>query len=345
MRESTRLAIRMSLFISIFYLISLSFIYLVKEVKIEYILGVFLLSSIFTFWIIQLHVENYIYQKIKVIYKSISTQKRIKTTSKKERKQILPSIDNVHHEVVAWSKDYQDQIKELQTLETYRKEYIGNISHELKTPLFNMQGYVSTLLDGGLQDESINVKFLERTEKSIERLIQIVEELDTISHLESGQLKLNKTRFNIIELVKDIFDLYEVKAVERECILVLNRTYEKPIHVFADREQVHTLLANLIGNAIKYGHSEKGKVKISFFDMNENILIEVTDNGPGILKEDLPRIFERFYRTDKARSRDTGGTGLGLAIVKHIVEAHTQTINVRSTPGLGTTFAFTLEKA
>lgn len=345
MRESTRLALRMSLIISIFYLVGLAFVFLITEINIWYILGIFVLFTVFTFWIIRVHTENYIYQKIKVIYKTIHDQKRNKTKQLRNRQQPLPSIENVHHEVMSWSKEYQDQIQELQRLETYRKEYIGNISHELKTPLFNIQGYISTLLDGGLEDESINMKYLSRSEKSVERLIRIVEELDTISSLESGELKLNPKRFNLIELVKEIFDHYEVKANKKGSHLTLNKQYENPIFVYADREHVHTLMANLIGNAIKYGASEDGKIKVSFFDMNEHILIEVTDNGPGIAKEELPRIFERFYRTDKARSRDSGGTGLGLAIVKHIVEAHNQTINVRSTPGLGTTFAFTLKKA
>ncbi len=344
MRESTRLAFRMTLIISVFYLLGLSYIYLISAIGIEYILGIFLVFASFTFWIIRLHTENYIYQKIRVIYKTIRDQKRNKNTQQIERKQSMPSIENVHHEVMAWSKEYQDRIQELQSLELYRKEYIGNISHELKTPLFNIQGYISTLLDGGLNDENINLKYLSRSEKSVERLIRIVEELDTISSIESGELILKETRFNIIDLVLEIFEHYEDKASKKSCQLTFIKNYDQAIFVYADREHLHTLLANLISNAIKYGASELGKVKLGFFEMNENILVEVTDNGPGIAKEELPRVFERFYRTDKARSRDSGGTGLGLAIVKHIIEAHKQVINVRSTLGLGTTFAFTLKK-
>lgn len=344
MRESTRLAIRMSLIISAFYFIGLAYIYYTTTIEFVYVLGVFFIFLSFNFWIIRLYTENYIYQKIKVIYKTIYDQKRSKNKPLRERNKALPSIENVHHEVIAWSKEYKEQIQELQKLETYRKEYIGNISHELKTPLFNIQGYISTLLDGGINDDSINQKYLNRSEKSVERLIRIVEELDTISGIESGELILNKTRFNILTLVKEIFDLYEPEANKRSCRLLFSKPYDHSIFVYADRKHLHTLLSNLIGNAIKYGAAEKGKVKVSFFYMNENILIEVTDNGPGIQKEELPRIFERFYRTDKARSRDSGGTGLGLAIVKHIVEAHNQVINVRSTLGLGTTFAFTIKK-
>lgn len=345
MRESTRLALRMTLILGGFYFLGLAYIYFIVSIQLGYIIGIFLVSVIFTFWIIQLHIENYIYQKIKVIYKTIHNQKRSKSKQTRERNQSLPSIENVHHEVIAWSEDYQDQIKELKRLENYRKEFIGNVSHELKTPLFNIQGYISTLIEGGLQDESINMKYLIQSEKSVERLIRIVNELDTISSIEAGELILNMTRFNILDLVKEIFYLYEVEAQNKDCQLVFSKNYDHPVFVYADRERMHTLLSNLIGNAIKYGAPENGRVKVGYFDMNENILIEVTDNGPGMHKEELPRIFERFYRTDKARSRDTGGTGLGLAIVKHIVEAHDQVINVRSTIGLGTTFAFTLKKA
>ncbi|MCD6092249.1 MAG: ATP-binding protein [Bacteroidales bacterium] len=345
MSESTRLAFRITLIIGVFYFIGFTFIYLNTSIDFFYIISIFLLFLIFTFLVIRLHIENYIYQKIKVIYKTIHNQKRNKSKQLRDREQSLASIENVHHEVIAWSKEYQDQIDELKRLEIYRKEYIGNISHELKTPLFNIQGYISTLIDGGIEDESINLKYLTRSEKSVERLIKIVEELDTISRIESGELVLNKTRFNILDLVKEIFELFEVEASKKSSQFFFNKNYDHPIFVFADRLQLHTLLTNLISNAIKYGASKNGKIKISFFDMNENVLVEVTDNGPGISKEDLPRIFERFYRTDKARSRDAGGTGLGLAIVKHIVEAHNQVINVRSTIGLGTTFAFTLKKA
>lgn len=345
MRESTRLAFRMSLIIGAFYFIALAYIYLTTSIALTYILSIFFVVLFFTFWVIRLHIENYIYQKIIVIYKSIHDQKKNKSEHLRERKQILPSIDNVHHEVIAWGKKYQDQIKELQQLETYRKEYIGNISHELKTPLFNIQGYISTLIDGGLKDENINLKYLKRSEKSVDRLIRIVEELGTISSMESGELILDKTRFNIVDLVKEVFDSYEIRAKDSACQLVFTKNYDHPILVYADRSQLNTLLNNLIGNAIKYGAPINGKVKVGFFDMNENVLIEVSDNGSGIQKEELPRIFERFYRSDKVRSRDSGGTGLGLAIVKHIIEAHHQTINVRSTIGLGTTFAFTIKKA
>jgi two-component system phosphate regulon sensor histidine kinase PhoR len=344
MRESTRLAFRITLIIGAFLFIGLTFIYLSISIPIAFIVGVFFVFLSFAFWVIRLYIENYIYQKISVIYKTIHFQLRNKSKNSGDRKESFPSIENVHHEVMDWGEDYQDQIQELKRLENYRKEYIGNISHELKTPLFNIQGYISTLLEGGISDDSINLKYLSSSEKSVERLIKIIEELDTISSIESGKLILDKTRFNILDLIKEIFYLYEIKAADRKCQLIFTKNYVNPIFVFADRKHMHTLLVNLISNAIKYGAFIDGKVKIGFFDMNENVLVEVSDNGPGIQKEELPRIFERFYRTDKARSRDEGGTGLGLSIVKHIIEAHNQVINVRSTVGLGTTFAFTLEK-
>lgn len=345
MRESTRLAVRMTLIIGILYSIGLAYLYFISTIKITHFIGIFIVFIIFTFLVIRLHTESYIYQKIQVIYKTIRDQKRNKSKHFKDKQKALPSIDNVHHEVIAWSKDYQDHIQELQKLEVYRREYIGNISHELKTPLFNIQGYISTLLDGGLEDEKINIKFLERSVKSVDRLIKIVEELDTISSIESGEMVLNKTKFNVIELVNEVFDFYEDKANSINCHLGFNKKYDSPIFVYADRKHILTLFSNLIANAIKYGDADKGKIKIGFFDMNENVLVEITDNGPGMNKEELPRIFERFYRSDKARARDSGGTGLGLAIVKHIVEAHNQVINVRSTAGLGSTFAFTIKKA
>jgi two-component system phosphate regulon sensor histidine kinase PhoR len=345
MAEPSRLALQMTLIISGFYLIGLAFIFAISTIEIAILIVLFFIFTGFTFFIIRLYTENYIYEKIKVIYKTIHQQKRFKSKVSNLKQKQFPSIDHVQDEVVSWSHDSQEQIEELQKLELYRKEYIGNISHELKTPLFNIQGYISTLIDGGLKDENINIKYLERSEKSVERLIRIVDELDTISSLEAGNLKLNKSRFNILDLVHEVFDFHELKAQSKNCQLLISRHYPTPIEVYADRVQIQTLLNNLISNAIKYGDPSNGKVKLSFFHMDKNILIEVTDNGPGMEKEELNRIFERFYRTDKARSRDTGGSGLGLAIVKHILNAHEQVINVRSTPGLGSTFAFTLEKA
>lgn len=344
LKESTTIAIRASLILGFIIASVLSYYYFLHNTS--WILSVIFIIIFLavSFFIIQLYIERYIYDHIKVIYKLIHNQKVKKTKSDKNKIQKIPSLQSVHQEVLGWSKEFESEISELKQLEKYRKEYIGNISHELKTPLFTILGYISTLLDGGIKDENINFKYLERSEKNIARLINIVNELESISQLESGELKLKKERFNIKDLTDDIIDSFEMKANTKNMRLYYGKNYERPIFVIADKNQVEKLIANLIGNAIKYGYTNTGKIKISFFDMDKNLLIEVTDNGPGISKEDLPRIYERFYRTDKARSRELGGTGLGLAIVKHIVEAHKQSIYTRSTMGIGTTFGFTLEK-
>jgi len=344
LKESTIIAIRASLILGLIFAAVLSFYYFLHQTSLMMSAIFFVIFIAVSFFVIQLYIERYIYDHIKVIYKLIHNQKVKKPKGDKKQLQQTASLESVHQEVLGWSKEYESEISELKQLEKYRKEYIGNISHELKTPLFAILGYISTLLDGGMEDENINMKYLERSEKNLTRLINIVNELETISQLESGELKLNLVKFNIKELTDDIIESFEMKADAKNMRLYYGKNYERPIYVVADKSQIEKLLTNLIGNAIKYGYANTGKIKISFFDMDKNLLIEVTDNGPGISKEDLPRIYERFYRTDKARSRELGGTGLGLAIVKHIVEAHKQSIYTRSTLGIGTTFGFTLEK-
>jgi two-component system, OmpR family, phosphate regulon sensor histidine kinase PhoR len=253
-------------------------------------------------------------------------------------------ISKVNEEVTEWAKDRKEEIEELKKLEAYRREFLGNVSHELKTPLFNIQGYILTLIEGGLDDPSINKEYLERSGKNIERMISIVEDLEVISRFETGELELSLINFDIIELSRDVIELLEVKAKKKNIRQSIAREYEKPLYVRADKERIRQVLINLLDNSIKYG-TDEGKTKVSFFDMDENILIEVTDNGLGVDSKDIPRLFERFFRVDKSRSREQGGSGLGLSIVKHIIEAHHQTINVRSKIGVGTTFAFTLQKA
>jgi two-component system phosphate regulon sensor histidine kinase PhoR len=252
-------------------------------------------------------------------------------------------IHNLDLEIKAWAADRKDEIERLKKLEVYRKEFLGNVSHELKTPIFNIQGYVLTLLDGGLEDPSINRNYLERAEKSIDRMITIVDDLEAISQLETGELQIEPERFDIVALAKDVAEAQEMKATAKGIILTLPDD-SKPIFVYADRFRIRQVLVNLIVNSLKYG-KEYGETKIRFYDVGENIMAEIADNGIGIEKKHLPRLFERFYRVDKSRSRDQGGTGLGLAIVKHIIEAHNQTINVMSTEGAGTVFSFTLKKA
>jgi len=289
--------------------------------------------------------DTFIWRKIKVIYKNIHSLKAPKKTNSKRKFHIDKDIiEKVNQEVIEWSHDKSQEIEQLKKLELYRREFVGNVSHELKTPVFNIQGYILTLLDGGLEDPTINREYLLRTEKSIDRMITILNDLDAISKLESGELKLNFQKFDILGLVSEAFEFLDKKAREHNITLAFGKNTEKPIFVIADREKIKQVLINLVDNSLKYGN-EKGRTKVGFFDMDEHILIEVTDNGSGIDKEELPRIFERFYRTDKARIKQHSGSGLGLSIVKHIIEAHNQTINVRSTVGIGTTFAFTLKKA
>jgi len=228
-------------------------------------------------------------------------------------------------------------------LEAYRREFVGNVSHELKTPIFNIQGYILTLLDGGLQDETINLDYLTRASKSVERMISIIEDLDAISQMETGELSLYFEKFDIVALVYELFLGMEMKASSRKINLKFAENYSRAINVSADKNHIRQVITNLIVNSIKYGKND-GTTQVKFTDLYQHVVIEISDNGMGIAKHHLPRIFERFYRVDKGRSRDHGGTGLGLAIVKHIIEAHNQTIDVKSTEGEGTTFIFTLKK-
>lgn len=293
------------------------------------------------YWVIQEFLDQFIYKKIKLVYKTIQSLKPSK------RKGIIKnqeSLEGVNQAVLEWSARQRTEIEELKKLAVYRREFLGNISHELKTPIFNIQGYILTLLDGGLEDDTINKQYLMRTEKSINRLIAIIEDLEEISKLESGELKLNKQRFDLAELTRDVIEFLEMKARKHKAKVLLEKQPERHVIVDADKKRIRQVLINLIENAVKYGDKEENKVNIRIFDMDDNYLIEIKDNGPGIAEESLPRIFERFYRVDKGRSRDMGGSGLGLAIVKHIIEAHEQTITVRSKIGQGTTFSFTLHK-
>ena len=296
-----------------------------------------------TYFFFSYTVDKFIHSKIRLIYKSIYSVK----AQKMDRQRFNSNsniLDNMEKEVADWGEEKQKEIERLKQLEEYRKDFIGNVSHELKTPLFNVQGYVSTLLEGGLEDPSINKEYLRRTEVSVERLIKIVEDLSEIAQLESGQLYLNKVRFDIVAVTRELVEMMEMRAREKDIQVIINQP-DKPVWVHADRDKIRQVITNIIDNTLRYGLEKGGRTKISFFDMDENILVEVTDNGIGIEQDDLPRVFERFYRTSRGREISSKGKGLGLAIVKHIIEAHHQTINVRSTIGIGTTFGFTLRKA
>jgi two-component system phosphate regulon sensor histidine kinase PhoR len=236
------------------------------------------------------------------------------------------------------------EIEDLREKENFRKEFVGNLAHELKTPIFSIQGYILTLLEGALEDPNFNRKFLMKAAKSVDRMTMLVEDLDTITQFESGSLKLDKEKIDVVELTKEVIEQREEEAEQKNIDISFNKNYDKPIYADADSFRVSQVLINLITNSINYGKIG-GKTTVRFFDMDERILIEVEDNGPGIGKEHIPRLFERFYRVDKSRSRHQGGTGLGLAICKHIIEGHEQSMNVRSEVGKGSVFSFTLAKA
>lgn len=313
------------------------------------LLGYLVFTTLFVFLIVYIAsyfiIQNFIIQKVKPIYKTI---KNSGSTTMLDRlkggiNDDLNIIKHTNKEVAQWAKMKSKEIEELKRLEKYRKEYVGNISHELKTPIFSIQGYILTLLDGGIEDPNINIKYLERADMVINRMISIVNDLEEISKLEAGELKLSYSQFDVTDLVKEIFESQELTASKQNITLRFKTNHNRPQMVYADRARIGQLLSNLISNSIKYG-TVNGITKVSFYDMDQILLIELADNGIGIGGDDLNRIFERFYRVDKSRSREQGGTGLGLSIVKHIIEAHNQTINVKSEPGKGTTFSFTLEK-
>ncbi|MCU4165475.1 sensor histidine kinase [Carboxylicivirga caseinilyticus] len=295
-----------------------------------------------SFALVSYFINNFIYSRIKPIYKSIHGFKQNDNqTEDPSKNDILSSINK---EVADWMNNRNQEILELKQMEKYRKEFLGNVSHELKTPIFNIQGYILTLLDGGLDDPNINMLYLNRTEKSINRMISIVDDLEAISKLEAGELELNITSYNIIQMFDEVIEMQEIRANEKHIKLKFGKGSERPIMVNADKERMFQVVINLIVNSINYG-KKGGQTTVSFYDMDNRVLVEIKDNGIGIAEEHLPRIFERFYRADKSRSREQGGTGLGLAIVKHIIEAHKQRINVSSKVGQGTSFTFTLEKA
>ncbi len=289
-------------------------------------------------------VQQFVYRKIKLIYKLIYQTK----ASKREEfyyKNILPqkSIDEVREDVEEWAEQKKAEIEVLQQNEAYRKEFLQNLSHELKTPIFAIQGYVHTLLGGALENVNVNRKFLNSTSRNIDRLVNLVDDLDEISKLESGQQLLYKENFVIQDLVKDVFETLSLKADEKQLRMAVKKGCELPLVVYADKEKIRQVFINLVDNAIKYG-KQNGIIEASIYKIEgKKILIEISDDGQGISEEHIGRIFERFYRTDAARSRKVGGSGLGLSICKHIIEAHNQNIHVRSTIDVGTTFGFTLD--
>lgn len=288
-------------------------------------------------------VNQFIYNRIRLIFKTIH---EIRASSDIEEEKIArsTSLGMAEKEVAEWAEERKAEISELKAREVFRREFIGNVSHELKTPIFNIQGYILTLIDGGLDDPEINMKYLKRASKSVDRMINLIQDMDTLNKLESGILEVKMVPFDLAKLIRDVLDMLEDSAKKRNLKLKSTLKRGEEYRVLADPNRIEQVLFNLLINAIKYGKRD-GFVTLSVFNMDERVLVEIADDGMGIPEKDVPRIFERFYRVDKSRTRDAGGSGLGLSIVKHILDAHKETISVRSTEGVGSTFSFTLKKA
>jgi len=341
-KKSYKFALKTSLFITmILTLLTGVFLFLEYDVKFTSILGFAITCFLITFIIIQYRVEHFIYKRVKKIYDNVT----LLEASTLRPNQITTDMATLTREVEKFAEGKKLEIETLKIREEYRKEFMGNVSHELKTPLFTVQGYILTLLDGAMKDKTVRKKYLQRASKGVERLIFIVKDLDMITKLESGDLHLNLENFNIVEVVESAFDLLEMKAAKKNITLTFDMEYKEPIRVYADRERIQQVLTNLIVNSIKYGKMG-GTTEISIENLIKNkVIVRVTDNGEGIKKEHIPRLFERFYRVDKSGSRKEGGSGLGLSIVKHIIEAHSEKIYVESVFGVGSEFSFTLEKS
>ena len=341
LKRSYKFAFRTASFIVIFLTSILAFFMWYKNVSDWFFLVVFaLLAFGISFLIVQLRIEKFIYRRIKRIYDDVS----LLESSSLASRTVTTDMRTLTQEIEKFAQDKKIEIDTLKIREEYRKDFLGNVSHELKTPLFTVQGYLETLLDGALEDKSVRKKYLNRANKAVERLIYIVKDLDLITKLEAGELNVNWEVFDIIELIQNNFELLEMKAAKKGITLTFDMEYDVPIYVKADSEKIRQVLTNLLVNSIKYGH-ENGTTEVSVENLIQNkVIIRVTDNGEGIPEQHISRLFERFYRVDQSRNRKEGGSGLGLAIVKHIIEGHEEHIYVESVEGVGSEFSFTLEK-
>lgn len=318
--------ISVGLLLPFFFIFKIPFLWLVS-----YIALLFLCS----FFVLQYRVEKFIYKGIQKIFNDVSL------LEKTSYQPITTDITTLRKEITKFAKNKKKEINILKIREDYRKEFIGNVSHELNTPLFTLQGYILTLLDGAMEDKNLRKKYLQRAEKSVERLIFIVKDLEMISKLEAGVINLHHETFNLIEVIQTTFDLLEMNAKRRNISLIFDKPYP-PTFVFADRERIQQVVGNIIMNSIKYG-KENGTTEVTLETLSPTkILVRITDNGEGVAKEHIHRLFERFFRVDKSGNRQQGGSGLGLSIVKHLIEAHNEKIYVESTLGVGSEFSFTL---
>jgi two-component system, OmpR family, phosphate regulon sensor histidine kinase PhoR len=335
---------QISAFTAIVLSVPVSLLVLIVEKSWLWALASFTIIFAGVYLLINFVLEKFIYRKIKLIYKFIN---QTKATKKEETyyKYILPqkSIDEVREDVEEWAEENKQEIEMLRKNEQFRREFLQNLSHEFKTPVFAIQGYIESLLSGAMTNPEVNKKFLEKASKNVDRLSNLLNDLDEISSLERGELVLYKQHFVIQELVKDVYESVSIKAEEKSIRCIIKKGCETPLTVFADKEKIRQVVTNLVENSIKYG-KHSGTVTASMYNTDgKHILVEISDDGIGINERHLPRLFERFYRTEEGRSIDVTGSGLGLSICKHIIEAHGQTIHVRSTEDVGTTVGFTLE--
>jgi len=345
-KKTYKFAIKSALFISLFatgFVVLMVMLFFSPKVNDLLFFGFVCLVIIylFSFVVLQYRVERFIYRRVKKIYDDVS----LLESSSFINQPITTDMETLTREVKKFATDKKLEIEMLQIREEYRREFLGNVSHELKTPLFTVQGYLSTLIDGAMDDKTVRKKYLKRAEKGVERLIYIVEDLDMITKLESGDLNLEISDFDIVELVQNVFDLLEMKADKKKITLAFENDRIQPIVVRGDKDKIQQVVENLIVNSIKYG-KESGLTEVAIVNLTKKkVLVRITDNGEGIEKQNIPRLFERFYRVNKSGSRSEGGSGLGLAIVKHIIEAHKEKIYVESEFGIGSEFSFTIEKA
>lgn len=341
-KKSYKFAIKSSFYIALFSFGFLAIVnYFLLQLPLFYILLFILSLSFFSFFVLQYRVENFIYKRVKKIYDDVS----LLDNTDFRNQSITTDMETLTSEVQKFARDKKMEIESLKVREEYRREFLGNVSHELKTPLFTVQGYLLTLLDGAIDDKNIRKKYLQRAEKGVERLVYIVNDLDMITKLELDTLGIETSEFNIVDVIQNVLDLLEMRASKKNILLTFDMKYVRPIKVVADLEKIQQVVTNLVENSIKYG-KENGTTEVSIEDfVNNKVIIKVIDNGEGIENHHIPRLFERFYRVDKSGARSEGGSGLGLAIVKHIIERHNEKINVESEFGKGSEFSFTLEKA
>ena len=340
-KKTYKFAVKSALYISLFSTAFLAvLLHYFLTLNWNFVVMFSIALFIFSFFVLQYRVERFIYRRVKKIYDDVS----LLESSSFRNKSITTDMATLTREVEKFARDKKIEIETLKIREEYRREFLGNVSHELKTPLFTVQGYILTLLDGAMNDKVLRKKYLQRAEKGVERLIYIVQDLDMITKMEVGDLNLNFTRFNIIEVIQNVFDLLEMKADQKGIMLMFDMKYIKPIMVYGDQEKIQQVVTNLVVNSIKYG-KENGTTEVGIEDLvNNKVIVRVKDNGEGIEKKNISRLFERFFRVDKSGARTEGGSGLGLAIVKHIIEAHDEKIYVESAFGEGSEFSFTLEK-